>query len=438
MTRGLKAIASAVLVLCLTAGAQAQRRGGSFGGSRGFRSSSSGSSSRGSSGSFGSGSSFGSRPSRSRSFGSGSPRPSNSFGSSSAFGSSNAFDPSDDLSDDLGSSPTFHDPTPHPTRQSQARDPRFRSDHIPPPGRRSGYRRPEPLPGDPVTGAAPVWEATTLTYPDADGPMRWKSGAVAGGITFLVLGFAWLLIGRARRLSVSDLADAVDAPPPPSRAQGTPCEVRRLSLGFDWTRRRELQAGLEALAGRYDMSSAEGMYTAATKTVELLLSAVNGARYAAFTRQRLGPDDAQSFFSKATYDLRARFKEETVIDDRRRSFGEMRARAEEGEGLVVVSIVIGSMVHLPELPGVLRRESVQHALSTSLPDVPDDLVALEVVWSPSEDQDRMSSAELEVVYPELLRLDDAGGVGRLNCGYCHAVYPAELGRCPACGAPADA
>lgn len=52
--------------------------------------------------------------------------------------------------------------------------------------------------------------------------------------------------------------------------------------------------------------------------------------------------------------------------------------------------------------------------------------------SPSEETDRMSSAELEVLYPQWVRLDE--GVGRVVCAHCRAVWARELLRCPACGA----
>ena len=47
----------------------------------------------------------------------------------------------------------------------------------------------------------------------------------------------------------------------------------------------------------------------------------------------------------------------------------------------------------------------------------------------------MSSLELEARYPELLRLDADPRLGRVGCRYCAAVFPGELPRCPACGAP---
>jgi uncharacterized membrane protein len=240
-------------------------------------------------------------------------------------------------------------------------------------------------------------------------------------------------VAAAEAAAKNGAAPAPSAGPPPASG---PCEVRRLSLAFDWTQRPMLQTALEQMAGRYDMASAEGMHRAARDARDLLLRAVEGAHYAAFQRYHLPADDAEGRFAQLATDLRARFAEETVNQAYRQHYGQMRPRREEGEGLVVVSLVVGAMTHLPALPGRLDREAVRHALSTSLPDRPADLVALEVIWSPSDDADRMSSAELEMFYPELQRLDDAGAVGRLSCSYCRAVYPGELGRCPGCGAPA--
>ena len=63
---------------------------------------------------------------------------------------------------------------------------------------------------------------------------------------------------------------------------------------------------------------------------------------------------------------------------------------------------------------------------------------MEVIWSPAEELDRMSSLELEAKYPELQRLDDAAALGRVACGYCRAPFPGDLAQCPACGAPRSA
>ena len=59
---------------------------------------------------------------------------------------------------------------------------------------------------------------------------------------------------------------------------------------------------------------------------------------------------------------------------------------------------------------------------------------LETLRAELETTGRLPSAELEALYPELVRLDGGGPIGRHACGYCRAIFAAELGACPACGA----
>jgi hypothetical protein len=50
------------------------------------------------------------------------------------------------------------------------------------------------------------------------------------------------------------------------------------------------------------------------------------------------------------------------------------------------------------------------------------------------EQDRMSSAELEQLYPELALIDPQRIAGKTACAFCSGAFPMELLRCPHCGA----
>ena len=213
-------------------------------------------------------------------------------------------------------------------------------------------------------------------------------------------------------------------------------EVRRISIAFDWTERARLQAALDAMAGSVNTESSAAFLAAAGGARDLLRSALAAARYAAIARFLTTAAEAESRYQTISRELAVRFREETHHDAVRIARGAMTARAEEGEGLVVVTLLVASAVHLPALPSALDRAALASALDGALPRRGDDLVAFEVIWSPSEDADRMSSAELETLYPDLLPLDAGDAtIGRVQCGFCRALYPAELGRCPSCGAP---
>lgn len=49
----------------------------------------------------------------------------------------------------------------------------------------------------------------------------------------------------------------------------------------------------------------------------------------------------------------------------------------------------------------------------------------------------MSSLELEEKYPELKAIDPKSITGRVFCAFCSGPFPAELIKCPHCGAPAE-
>jgi hypothetical protein len=114
----------------------------------------------------------------------------------------------------------------------------------------------------------------------------------------------------------------------------------------------------------------------------------------------------------------------------------MRARSEEGEGTVVVTIVLATRrpmqgMHLSD------ATQIRAALSDRGTVQGPQLVALEVIWSPAAENDRMSTAELEAVYPDLKLIDPNSIAGRIFCAYCNGPFAAELINCPHCGAPAE-
>jgi hypothetical protein len=82
-------------------------------------------------------------------------------------------------------------------------------------------------------------------------------------------------------------------------------------------------------------------------------------------------------------------------------------------------------------------ENLRTALESAPHRSASDLVAIEIVWQPSEETDRLSSMELEAKYPKPELIPITGAlVGKIFCDYCGGPFPAELVTCPHCGAPA--
>ncbi len=223
-------------------------------------------------------------------------------------------------------------------------------------------------------------------------------------------------------------------PTPPKRSTASDCEVRRVSLAFDSRVRKSLQESLDSIASNVDMNSPKGLWVGADQARLLLLQALENVSAACIASYKSSAQGAEQLFARTCEDLNGRYDQATISNHRRSEPPDVTARREEGAGFVVVSIVVGINGNLQPLPNTGMRESVRQVLQGLLPRRVDDLASLEVVWSPSVDQDRLSSAEMAVLYPELRPIDGAGPMGRMLCTTCKSVYAKELGECPACGA----
>jgi uncharacterized membrane protein len=270
----------------------------------------------------------------------------------------------------------------------------------------------------------PAEPPRTARFQVFDGPVAFFCSAIA---FFLLLPMA-LVVSFARWPSFGGGAyrQAPAGLGPPSGLG------RRVTLAFDWTERAGLQRELRQLAQRFAAKDRNALHASATEVVRLLASRSSAIRYASW---ELSTGDPRAWFGRKTTDLRARFVTERVRNQAgqlvRASGPEHTAREHEGEGLVVVSVLLAGRTPMP-LPEVVRAEDVLRVLATLVPQA-SAMQALEVIWSPSEQNDRMSSLELEHHYPELVRLGE--GLGRTLCLYCRSPLPGELPRCPSCGGP---
>lgn len=272
------------------------------------------------------------------------------------------------------------------------------------------------------------------------GPFRFGAALVGAVVSFLPLaGVSW---------AVSTLPTPSSAPTPTSgptpnngplvpvmaRTQGMgECEVRRVTVAFDWRARPQLQQALDQIASSVDMGSPYGLWQGSDMARKLLHQWLSNARAACFVSLKGSASAAEMLFGRVCEDLNRRYDQATISNNRRHEAPEVTARREEGEGFVVVSMIVGingALAPLPEWPTI---DSVAQALGTLVPPTPDMLAALEVVWSPSIDQDRLSSAEMAVLYPELVSLQGTEAIGRVICRPCKTVYARELGSCPTCG-----
>ncbi len=218
--------------------------------------------------------------------------------------------------------------------------------------------------------------------------------------------------------------------------------LSQITLGVDWRARRYLQEQLARLAASGQTGTREGRALLLRETILALRRVELAWLYAASTDDGAPLDGsrAQTAFQSASSEARARFRQEVV----RNADGtlvqnptpELRARASEGQGTVVVSLLVVARRGLRTIANLGDAAQIRAALDERAALDADTLVALEVVWSPAAENDRMSTAELEQNYPELRLIDPHSIAGRVFCRYCNGPFARELGTCPHCGAPA--
>jgi uncharacterized membrane protein len=151
--------------------------------------------------------------------------------------------------------------------------------------------------------------------------------------------------------------------------------------------------------------------------------------------------DAKAVFDRHVDDARAKFRHETVANVQGHTTTSApptyTPRSEEGEGLILVSIVVAARSDLFNVAHIGDGEDLRKALEAASHRPASDLVAIEIIWQPSEDSDRMSSLELEAKYPHPQLIPIRGAlVGKTFCAFCGGPFPAELVSCPHCGGAA--
>lgn len=219
-------------------------------------------------------------------------------------------------------------------------------------------------------------------------------------------------------------------------------DVSVLRIAIDGRARKFVQTELKQIADTTDTSTKDGR-TAMLRQVALLLRRLRDAWvYGGAVNEPMRElGGAKPVFDRYVDDARSRFREETVRNEQgvksQATASSYSPRGDEGAGLILVSIVIAARRELFTVDRIGTGDDLRQALDSASQLTTANLVAIEIVWQPSEDDDRLSSMELEAKYPrpDLIPIQGAL-VGKTFCTYCAGPFPAELVSCPHCGAPA--
>lgn len=220
---------------------------------------------------------------------------------------------------------------------------------------------------------------------------------------------------------------------------GGAIDVTVLRVVVDWRERKFIQSELDRIARSADTRTAPGLVRMLREVTVVLRRVRDAWLYAGIVNAKpMRAPEAEAWFQQHAQDARTRFRQELIRNAEgamaTRTAGELDARSEEGEGLVLITLIVAARGHLLDFHDLADAEQVRRCLESlgSLTSVA--LTAVEIVWSPAAENDRMSSAELERLYPDVQKIRGSSLAGRIHCTYCGGPFPAELLSCPHCGA----
>lgn len=183
-------------------------------------------------------------------------------------------------------------------------------------------------------------------------------------------------------------------------------DVTALMLGIDDGARPEVQRAFNDIAEMGDSSNPAGLLQMLREAVAVLRGVRRHWTHAGVENtQPTAAAKAEARFVAVAERARSRFDEETIrnADGVTMRSGASPLPPSDVPGVVVVTLVVAARV---ELTDVSRVDGAQldRAFDGLMALSADDFVAMEVIWSPSDENDRATVAMVESKYPELRRL----------------------------------
>ena len=190
--------------------------------------------------------------------------------------------------------------------------------------------------------------------------------------------------------------------------------VARVQVGL-MAQARNLQADLDRMAQMADTGSAQGRAQVLQEATLSLLRHPEYWAYGSSQSEQTGVNSAEAKFNQWTIAERSKFTEETLSNVNNQLIGGMAPALEGGNSSLVsqtgelatteneyilVTLVVGALGKV-ELPKVKSSETLPHALSRLGSIGSEQLLAVEILWTPQASGDTLSSDDLLAYYPNL-------------------------------------
>ena len=186
--------------------------------------------------------------------------------------------------------------------------------------------------------------------------------------------------------------------------------VARIQVGL-LAEARGLQAELDQLAFKADTGTATGRAQVLQEATLSLLRHPEYWKYAGTQSQQAALNSAEAKFNQLALGERAKFTEETLSNfnsEVKKASSSALTLEEKGGDLltqapgeyIVVTIVVGTLGKL-QLPVVRTTEDLRQALRQIGGIGSEQLLAVEVLWTPQESGDTLTSDDMVAGYPDL-------------------------------------
>jgi uncharacterized membrane protein len=259
-----------------------------------------------------------------------------------------------------------------------------------------------------------------------EGGGEWIVIVIGGGLLLLLVRYIMEEHDRQEQLRDTPAPDLFD--------------VTAIRIVLDARARGAVQTALDRLGATAGTGFAEGRVQMLNEVAILLRRHRAAWVYGAVANHPMTTkDDARAAFHANVAAARASYRDETIrnVDGKvTRADAHAVAAPSEGPGLVMVSVLVAADRELVTVDRPGDGEALRRALEALSSLTPTSLVAVEVVWTPSEPDDRMTSAEVErlLAGSSYAKIDGAMA-GVAVCEFCQGLYPAEAFACVHCGAP---
>lgn len=237
-------------------------------------------------------------------------------------------------------------------------------------------------------------------------PFLFPFFGIGGGFGGLFTLLIFIAIANFLVRSFRSVGGGNDYGTPYASSTNPPVAVAKLQVGL-LAEARSLQDDLNRIANTADTGSSQGLAQLLQETTLSLLRHPDYWAYAASEDKQTRLLSAEAEFNRYTLSARSKFTEETLTNVNRQLTQAQPKAALTGEAdngapgeYILATLVVASQGKL-DLPVINSAEDLRRALSQIGSVSSDDLLAVEVLWTPQQSGETLTADEMIADYPEL-------------------------------------